>query len=52
MTQREMGKRLKVGEAGNTQSMVTVSLAFSSPLGRWVLMQKTKKAIATHWMEM
>lgn len=51
MTQRDMGKRLKVGEAGNTQSMFKVSLAFSSPLGRWVLVQK-KKAIATHGMEM
>lgn len=52
MTQRDTGKRLKVGEAGNTQSMVTVSLAFYSPLGRWVLMQEKKKAIATHGMEM
>lgn len=31
MTQRDMGKRLKVGEAGNTQSIVTVSLAFYKP---------------------
>lgn len=31
MTQRDISKRLKVGEAGNTQSMVTVSLAFYKP---------------------